>query len=616
MELSQRILSDITVHMKYAKYLPEKQRRETWNELVDRNKEMHLKKFPDLKDEIEVAYKMVYDKKILPSMRSLQFAGKSIEVGNQRIYNCCFLPIDHYKAFSETMFLLLSGCGVGYSVQFHHVDKLPEIIKPVKSHRYVIEDSIAGWSDAVKVLLKSYFSGRFKPRFDFSDIRHKGADLITSGGKAPGPEPLKICLTQIEAILEGKENGEKLTPLECHDIQCHLADAVLSGGIRRAAMISLFSFDDEAMLTCKYGNWWELNPQRGRANNSALILRNRIKEEEFKELWKKIELSNSGEPGISWSNDPEFGFNPCHEISLRPFTFCNLVEINGSDVLSFEDFSERAKHASFISTLQASYTDFYYLRPVWKTNTEKDSLIGVGITGIASNKIEPDWLTEVSTIVKNENERVSKLIGINKAARTTTIKPSGTTSCVLGTSSGIHAWHNDFYVRRIRVGKDEAIYTYLLIYHPELVEDDFFKPSQIAVISIPQKAPLSSIIRTESVFNLLERVKKYNINWVQTGHRKGPNYNNVSATISIKPDEWDGVGNWMWENRNFYSGISVLPFDGGSYVQAPFTDCSEDEYNELFSKLNNIDLTKVIELRDNTNLQSEAACAGGLCEIV
>lgn len=614
-DVNQQILSDITVFMKYAKYMPEKQRRETWTELVDRNKEMHIKRFPTLKDEIEDAYKLVYDKKILPSMRSLQFAGKSIEIGNQRIYNCCYLPLDHYKAFSETMFLLLSGCGVGYSVQFHHVEQLEPIQKPIKGQRYVVEDSIAGWADAVKMLMKSYFTGKFKPRFDFSDIRPKGSLLVTSGGKAPGPEPLKVCLAQIEAILENKQNGDKLSPLECHDIQCHLADAVLSGGIRRAAMIALFSIDDEDMLTCKYGNWWELNPQRARSNNSATILRNLITKSEFDLLWKKIELSNSGEPGISFTNDVESGWNPCHEAQLAKNTFCNLVEINGSSIESQEDFINRCTASAFISTLQASYTDFYYLRPIWKHNTEKDALVGVGITGIASNAIQPSWIKEGSTKVKEENERVAKMIGINKAARTTLVKPGGTTSLVLGTSSGIHAWHDDYYIRRIRVNKNESIYQYLKDNHPNLIEDEYFKPKDTAVISIPQKAPEGSVLRTESVLDLLERVKLYNMEWIRPGHNRGPNPNNVSATVSIKPDEWGLVGEWMWANKDYYSGISVLPYDGGTYVQAPFENITKEQYEEMSQNLHGIDLTKIIELQDVTDLSGEVACANGYCEI-
>lgn len=306
----------------------------------------------------------------------------------------------------------------------------------------------------------------------------------------------------------------------------------------------------------------------------------------------------------------------CHEISLAANSFCNLVEINASSVESEEDFYERCRVATFISTLQASYTDFYYLRAAWKTVTERDALIGVGMTGIASNSIKKEWLSKGSALVKSENERIAKLISINPAARTTTVKPSGTTSLVLGTSSGIHAWHNDYYIRRIRVGKNESIYPYLQIYHPELIEDEYFRPHDTAVIGIPQKAPEGSITRQESVFDLLERVKTYNEEWVSTGHRRGPNKNNVSATISIRPTEWEEVGEWMWNNRNSYSGISVLPYDGGTYIQAPFEDITEERYTELISALHNIDLTLIYEDADDTNLSGEAACAGGICEIV
>jgi len=272
MDVTQGILSDITTYMKYAKFNPTLNRRETWEELVTRNKEMHQEKFPQLKNEIEEAYKLVYDKKVLPSMRSLQFAGKPIELNNARIFNCSFLPIDDWRSFSEIMFLLLSGCGVGYSVQRHHIEQLPEIKIPIKSKRYLIGDSIEGWADAVRMLCKAYFTGAPLPLFDFRDIRPKGAQLITVGGKAPGPEPLKECLFNLQKVLDRKKNGDRLTPLDAHDMACHIADAVLSGGIRRAALISLFNLDDEEMLTCKFGNWWEENPQRGRANNSAVVI--------------------------------------------------------------------------------------------------------------------------------------------------------------------------------------------------------------------------------------------------------------------------------------------------------------------------------------------------------
>ena len=617
MKISNQILSEITVYMKYAKYLPELNRRETWEELVTRNKEMHIKKYPKLREQIESAYQFVYDKKVLPSMRSLQFGGKPIEISPNRIYNCAYLPIDDYRAFAEAMFLLLGGTGVGYSVQKHHVDALPEIRKPntKRTRRYLIADSIEGWADAVKVLVKSYFEGGSSYSFDFSDIRAKGARLVTSGGKAPGPQPLKECLIKLQGILDAKEDGDKLSPIEVHDMVCHVADAVLAGGIRRAALISLFSADDEEMIACKSGNWWEINPQRGRANNSAVLIRHKVTKEFFMDLWKRVELSNAGEPGIYLSNDKDWGTNPCCEIALRPFQFCNLCEVNASDIESQEDLMARVRAAAFIGTLQAGYTDFHYLRPVWKRTTEKDALIGVSMTGIGSGTVLGYDMKSAAKAVKEENARVAELIGINRSARTTTVKPAGTTSLTLGTSSGIHAWHNDYYMRRIRVGKNEAIYTYLAEYHPELVEDEYFRPHDTAVISIPQQAPEGAILRTESPFALLDRIKKVHLEWVKPGHRSGNNTHNVSATVSLKADEWEMAGEWMWENRDHYNGLSVLPYDGGTYTQAPFEDISKDQYEVMLQSLTNIDLTQVIELDDNTDLSGELACAGGACEI-
>ena len=570
--------------------------------------------------------------------------------------NCAYLPIDDYRAFSETMFLLLGGTGVGFSVQRHHVEQLPEIRKPnpTRSRRYLIGDSIEGWADAIKTLIRAYFEGLSTPDFDYSDIRQKGALLVTSGGKAPGPQPLKDCIHNIKKILDAKEDGTKLKPVEVHDIICFIADAVLTGGIRRAALISLFSIDDEEMLSAKSGAWWELNPQRGRANNSAVILRHKITEETFLQLWKKIEDSNAGEPGVYFSNDKDWGTNPCCEIGLRPFQFCNLCEVNVSDIESQEDLELRAKYASFIGTLQAGYTNFHYLRDIWKRTTEKDALIGVGMTGIGSGEILKYDLKSAAKAVKDENARVAKLIGINKSARTTTVKPSGTSSLVLGTASGIHAWHNDYYIRRIRVGKNEAIYTYLSIYHPELIEDEYFKPKEQAVISLPVKAPEGSIFRFESPMQLLDRVSKFNIEWVRNGHRDGQNTHNVSVTVSIKKEiekvskldengnvitdsnnnpiledrrdekgnfvykinEWPSVGKWMWDNREDFNGISVLPYDGGTYIQAPFEDCSKEKYEKMMEILSDIDLTKVIEVSDNTNLSGEVACGAGGCEVI
>ncbi|MDB4543233.1 hypothetical protein N9Z73_00130 [bacterium] len=604
--------------MKYAKYIPELSRRETWEELVTRNKNMHIKQYPKLTDEIREVYKNVYDKKILPSMRSMQFGGKPIEVAPNRIYNCAFMPISHIDSFAECMFLLLGGTGVGFSVQQHHVDELPAIQQPYpkRTRRFLIGDSIEGWADAVKVLMKTYMNGGgSRIEFDYSDIRAKGAMLVTSGGKAPGPQPLKECLVKIEGMLREKTNGTKLTTLEAHDIVCHIADAVLAGGIRRAALISLFNADDDEMISCKSGSWWENNPQRGRANNSAVLIRHKITKQFFMDLWKRVELSGAGEPGIYFSNDKDWGTNPCCEIALRPFQFCNLCEVNVSNITSQEDLNERVKAAAFIGTLQAGYTNFHYLRPVWQETTEKDALIGISMTGIGSGAVLGYDMSQAADIVKDENARVAKIIKINKSARCTTVKPAGTTSLALGTSSGIHAWHNDYYIRRIRVGKNESIYPYLKENHPELVEDEFFRPHDTAVIEIPQKAPEGSILRTESPFQILERVKRVATEWVKAGHRTGNNTHNVSATISLKPEDWELAGEWMWNNRSSYNGLSVLPYDGGTYTQAPFEDITKEQYDEMIEFLTDINLANIVELQDDTNLSGELACAGGSCEI-
>ena len=616
MDLEKKILSDITVHMKYARYLDEDNRRENWEELVTRNMKMHMKRFPSLKKEIISNYRYVYEKKVLPSMRSMQFGGKPIEVSPNRIFNCAYTPIDDYRVFSEIMFLLLGGTGVGYSVQTHHVEKLPEIRKPLnRSRRFLVGDSIEGWSDAIKALVASYFKGTSRLRFDFSDIRPKGARLVTSGGKAPGPQPLRECIVKVEGILDAKENGDQLTSIEVHDIVCHIADAVLAGGIRRAALIALFSADDEEMLAAKAGNWWEFNPQRGRANNSVVIMRHRIDRSTFMSIWDRVRESGSGEPGFYFSNDKDWGTNPCCEIGLRPNQFCNLTEVNVSDVHDQTEYENRVRAAAFIGSLQAAYTDFHYLRPIWKRNTEKDALIGVSMTGIASGNVLGLDMEAASLVVKQENRRVAMQIGTKPAARSTCVKPAGTTSLTLGTSSGIHAWHNDFYLRRIRVGKNEAIYSYLTENIPELVEDDKFRPHDTAIITVPQRAPEGAITRHESALDMLRRVKSVSDTWIKGGHHKGQNTHNVSATVTIKPDEWKAVGEWMWLNRKSYNGLSVLPFSDHSYVQAPFEDCTEEEYNSLSHLLKRIDLDLIIEEQDETNLSGEIACSGGSCEI-
>lgn len=1027
MDLGLETLSSITVFSKYAKHIPELQRRENWAEIVERYKEMMIKKYPHLEESIKENLQYLHDKKVLPSMRALQFAGAAAEVNNSRIYNCCYHHIDSIHSFAETMFLLLGGTGVGYSVQKHHVEKLPEIKKPGKARNYLIEDSIMGWADAIKVLLKAYLEGKFMPKFDFRAIRHKGARLVTAGGKAPGPEPLKICLAHVQALLDRKEEGERLTPLECHDILCHIANSVLSGGIRRSAMIALFSDDDDDMICSKYNfdviswhhkkqehkilgseeieyievihedistgkkyydlnvvvnepfygakttdvwwvseedlvllkeqnklPWYYFQEQRGRANNSAVLLRGAVKKEEFLSLWHRIELSNSGEPGIYWTNDLEWGSNPCVEIALRPFQFCvsgdtnlitregidkienlvdkeveiwngekwskvkpyqtgtndrlhrvwfsdgsyldatdnhkflvknrfekkykevetieliklletskyqlqiprsnikyedgvdiehaydigfvlgdgcvkkgyigaglygedkklnftsvkhvsnlinyngtpfesvkfdldfnfckelkyshglpkyifawnkqsilkfiagwadadgtnaskgiriygeeskirdaqllltkigvassvnlmqkkgvktnlcerkadvwylqitttseipcqrltcnnidlsdkcknqiikridtlegfhnsycltekelhqcvfnnvltkqcNLCEINADNITDQEDLNQRARVAAFFGTLQAGFTDFHYLRPIWQRTTEKDALLGIGMTGIASKAVLTLDLKQAAEEANSVNAEISQKIEINKAARVTCVKPSGTTSCVLGTSSGIHAWHNDYYLRTLRFNKNEDLAAYLMVNHPELCEDDQLRPLDTVCVRIPIKAPEGSILRTETAIDTLERVKKFSMEWIKPGHHNGVNSHNVSATISIDKnrmydaqefmkgntpvefmDEWEVVGEWMWDNKEYYNGLSVLPYFGSSFIQAPFEDITKEEYERRIETLKSIDLTQVVELDDTVDFGAIASCAGGACSL-
>lgn len=936
---SLKTLSDIIIYLKYARYIPSEYRRENWNEIVQRRMQMDMEKFPNITDLILDKYSYVFDKKVLPSMRSLQFAGKAIQINPARIYNCSFIAVQDVHAFSEIMFLLLSGCGVGFSVQRHHVEKLPEIKVPSESKRYMIADSIEGWSDAVKVLMKSYLEGSFFPLFDYRDIRPKGTPLKTAGGIAPGHEDLKKALESIQRILSNKKPGEKLKPIECHDIICHIALCVRSGGIRRSALISLFSPDDEEMMKCKSGEWYKDNYQRSSANNSVVLQRDEISREEFSNIMNIIVEGNSGEPGFFFTNDKNVGTNPClhgdtlvytkngifrikdlknkkfqvlthtgkyadafcyhtgqkptreirfsnglticatdehrwpvvdsktgnvvfrptkalnvgdnilasigereinfgetgsykegyilgvyfvndifyssmrkfvdgsiyvfrnsklfneltndennifykyadnvvlrrssyidvcekynyrkynfpevlytasremirgflqalldyrattsnnririylghaiehvyavkclvnflnllgikayliestnsyieirykasfdylknvlqvwndrvdynklektefdkyhikisslklneinldvydiqvedddhtfelgtcftsncAEISLNSFQFCNLTEINYSIIENDKMFHELADAAAFIATLQASYTDFHYLRSEFKKVTEKESLIGVGLTGISSNRRNLN-LREAAHVVKYANERYAKMIGINPAARTTTVKPSGTTSLVLGTSSGIHAWHDNFYIRRIRINKKEPIYEHFIYYFPHLIEDDYFDPDAAAYICLPIRSPEGAITRKEEkAIDLLERVKKFNVEWVKEGHRQGINYNNVSTTVNVMDHEWKEVEDWLWNNRYNYTAVSLLPFDGGTYIQMPFESIDEKRYNELISYIPDVKMDEIKEYVDNTKLIDEAACSGGKCEII
>lgn len=616
MNKSNQLLADITAFRTYAKYLAHLGRRESLAETINRNMNMHLEKYPKLSKDIVKAFQRVHDYKVMPSMRGMQFAGEAILKNNARLFNCSYCPIDDVKAFSEGMFLLLSGVGFGYSVQKEHINKLPKVQTPKETEVYIIHDSIYGWAEALNVLVDAYFYGKIRPEFDFSHIRAKGSYLVTTGAKAPGPEPLKAMLKLVEERLK-LAIGRKLKPIEVHDIVCISSDAVLAGGIRRAACISLFDKDDKEMLTCKHGNWWERNPQRARANNSAVLLRSETTKEEFDYIFQMCQESGAGEPGFSWTNDKQFGFNPCHEIALNPQQFCNLTSINQTAIIDKRDFMNRVYAATLIGTLQASYTDFHYLRPIWKDITEQEALLGVSFTGIADGNgiVTNEWLKEGAAFAKEINLKYAKKIGINPAARITAVKPEGTASCVLGSSSGIHSRHSEYYIRRIRMNKDDALTSYLKSMVPELVEDDVMSASGV-VVSIPQESPKNSIIRNqESALSLLNRTLDYNKYWIVPGHTSGENKHNVSVTISVKENEWNEIREEMWTNREYYSGISLLPFDNANYAQMPFEECTKEKFEELNKLVTEIDLRQIKEEKDNTDRIDQLACVGGICEI-
>jgi len=615
MNKSNRLLSEIVAYRTYAKHITALNRRESLEETLNRNLTMYLEKYPKLSRDIIKAFKQVHDFNVMPSMRSLQFGGEAIFRNNTRLFNCSFANITYPRIFAEALFLLLSGTGFGYSVQRHHISQLPSIRKPKEEGTYVVHDSIEGWAEALNQLMSAYFFGAIRPLFDFSKVRQKGSYLVTTGAKAPGPDPLRHMLGKVEEMLRGAI-GRKLTTLEVHDVICLIADCVLSGGIRRAALISLFDRNDNAMLTSKHGSWWERYPHRARANNSAVLPRTETTFEEFKNVYDMCIASNAGEPGFFWTNNIEWGTNPCAEIGLQSNQFCNLTTTNLTGIKNEKDLENRVYAAALLGTLQAGFTDFPYLSEKWRTVTENEALIGCSFTGIAdASGLSGDQLQKAAKLVLEVNEKYSKKIGINQAARTTAIKPEGTASCVLGSSSGIHARHSGYYLRRVRMNKDDELARYLMRVVPELVEDDVFSPSGV-VVTIPQESPEGAITRhQESAEALFDRVKHYYNNWVVPGHREGDNTHNISCTINYKPEEVPLLFHKLWDDRYQYAAVSLLPFSDAIYQQAPFEDCTKEQFDKLNKLVKEIDLTKVLEMEDNTNRAEQLACSGGVCEL-
>jgi len=645
-------LSDYIHAGKYARYLPELKRREVYEETVARVEGMHIQQFPQMETEIREAFDLVRAKRLLPSMRSMQFAGAAILANHNRIYNCSFSLVDRFEAFSEALFLLLSGCGVGYSVQFDHVENLPSIpyIDTKNVVHHVVEDNIEGWADALKALLQSY-QDRTNLEFSFYKIRPAGTPLKTSGGRAPGHLKLKESLERIRVVLSAAQ-GRKLRPIECHRIMCFAADAVLSGGIRRSAMIALFSLDDSEMMYAKTGNWFDRDPWFTNANNSVVLKRDEVKRKQFKRIFQMTQ--QWGEPGFYFTNDYDYGTNPCCEIGLNPklvvdkalkaklserdihvkigethtgWAFCNLCEINAAKFTSLEDFQAAAKAATLIGTLQASYTRMPYLGWVSESIAEKEALLGIGMTGMLDAtdiSCNPDFQKTVALQIKQWNAEYAARLGIHPATRTTCVKPSGTTSLELGcVGSGHHAHHARRYIRRVTADELEYVFQAFRAVNPHMTVR---KPDGKWVIEFPVEAPAGATVKEDlGAIQFLNMVKSTQQNWVLPGtadDSASPGLtHNVSNTVTVKPEEWEEVADYLWTNREFFTGVALLASTGDKdFAFAPneaiLTPADEHRWNDILAGYKPVDYTSLIEEGDATDLTGEIACAGGVCAIV
>ena len=586
---------------KYSRFLPAKNRRETWQEQIERMMGMHKvhlgDKFELVKEEWQFAKEQLIEKRVLGSQRALQFGGDAILNKHIRQYNCSFAYCEYPKMFQEMTFLNLAGVGVGASVQFEHVAKLPNIqVRNKGKKTFVVQDSIEGWADAVGVLMSSYFANDnpfpeykgYEVEFDYSLIRPKGAKLSYTGGKAPGPEPLKRALNSIEKMIDERlTNDTCLHPIDCADICCYAADCSVAGGVRRSAIIVLFSKDDNDMMKAKTGSWFIENPQRVRSNNSVVLIRDEVGREEFNEIMKSVK--EFGEPGFIFSDHIDFGVNPCVEAGFYArdeygnagFQMCNLSEINAKACKTEEQFYDACRASAILGTIQATYTNFPYLGEVTENITKREALLGVSITGMMDNveiSFDPEIQRKGAQVVVDTNTRLANILGINPAARTTCIKPSGTAGTLLGTSSGIHPNHSRRYLRRVRANKNEPTLQFYELYNPKAVEEDHTSLNKTdKVITFLCEVPKNARTKVDTpALELLNYVKLTRNNWVESGKvvercTKPWINHSVSNTINVKSDEWEEVEDFIFENRYLLTGISLLPQSGDlDYIQAPY----------------------------------------------
>ena len=613
---------------RYARFIDEKARRETWGETTQRFVDYifsHTELIKDneaLKKEI---FDAIFNHQLMPSMRAMMTAGKSADRDNTCVYNCSYLPVDDPKSFDEAMFILLCGTGVGFSVEANNINKLPEVPDTLyeSNHTIAVHDSKEGWAKSLRLILAHLWAGEV-PQWDVSKIRPAGARLKTFGGRASGPQPL-IDLFQFVVAVFKNARGRKLNSLECHDIMCKIGEVVVVGGVRRSAMISLSDLDDERIRHAKAGPWWDTAPHRALANNSA-VYDETPTVGKFMEEWLSLYNSHSGERGIFnreaakktvskfGHRDPnfEFGTNPCSEIILRPYQFCNLTEA----VVRHDDTKEtlmyKVKLATILGTIQSTFTKFPYLRKVWQNNTEAERLLGVSLTGIFDNKLLTtqgtklnEILNELRDVARATNKEWAEKLGIEPSTAITCVKPSGTVSQLVDSASGIHPRHSKYYIRRVRGDKKDPLTTFL-VEQGIPSEDCVYKPTQTTVFSFPQKAPDGLTREDVTPIDHLELWLTYQREWCE--HKP-------SVTISVEEKDWPSVGAWVWDHFDEISGVSFLPYDGGTYRQAPYEECTEEQYNELKAKIPNIDWTHFKEVTDNVEGAQMLACVAGVCDI-